>query len=132
MVDLKSKAIELIKHLCGEKILCESKFYSLNNQTFDDVILQLKRELQETYPQTKLKPIMRSIHYSNNFTDERLKENALLLDEIEQYLVINKFLDHDISVAYFNDRITSGNFVITPIALVGVMIESLLLSKGRK
>ena len=75
---------------------------------------------------------MRSIHYSNNFTDERLKENALLLDEIEQYLVINKFLDHDISVAYFNDRITSENFVITPIALVGVMIESLLLSKGRK
>ena len=105
MVDLKSKAMELIKHLCGEKILCESKFDSLNNQTFDDVILPLKRALQETYPQTKLKPIMRSIHYSNNFTDERLKENALLLDEIEQYLVINKFLDHDISVAYLHQGI---------------------------
>ena len=26
MIDLKSKAMELIKHLCGEKILCESKF----------------------------------------------------------------------------------------------------------
>lgn len=79
MVDLKSKAMELKKHLCGEKILCESKFDSLNNQTFDDVILQLKRELQETYPQTKLKPVMRSIHYSNNFTDERLRKTLYYL-----------------------------------------------------
>ena len=71
MVDLKSKAMELKKHLCGEKILCESKFDSLNNQTFDDVILQLKRELQETYPQTKLKPIMRSIQIILLMKDSR-------------------------------------------------------------
>ena len=74
---------------------------------------------------------MKSVHYSNGFTDEKLKENAFLLDEIEQYLVINKFLSHDAAVAYFNNKITSKNFVITPPALVRVMTESLLFSKGK-
>ena len=50
MVDLKSKAMELKKHLCGEKILCESKFDSLNNQTFDNVILQLKENFKRHIP----------------------------------------------------------------------------------
>lgn len=131
MADLKSNAINLAEHLYDEKILHKNEFDNLENQTFDAIILQLKRELQETYPDTKLKRVMKSVHYSNGFTDEKLKENAFLLDEIEQYLVINKFLSHDAAVAYFNNKITSKNFVITPPALVRVMTESLLFSKGK-
>ncbi|MGP1448585.1 MAG: hypothetical protein ACTTKQ_02685, partial [Filifactor alocis] len=86
---------------------------------------------QKTYPNTKLKRTMKSIHYANNFSDEKLKQTAFLLDEIEQYLSINKILDHDKSVSYFNKKITDKNFVINPTALVSVMMESLLIKKHK-
>ena len=69
---------------------------------------------------------MKSVHYANAFNDLSLKESAFVLDEIEQYLSINKFLDHDKSVDYFNKRITAGGFEVNPESLVSVMIESLL------
>ena len=67
------------------------------------------------------------------FQDERLKRVAIILtDEIEQYLTLNKFLDHDTSVEFFNNKITSAGFVINPISLVEVGFESLCICKGRK
>ena len=69
------------------------------------------------------------MHYANGFPDELLKQSAFVLDEIEQYLTRNKFMNHDEAVTYFNDRITSQGFVINPNSLVGVMVESLSLSK---
>lgn len=131
MVNLKQQAIELIKNLCDENILTESNFDNLENQTFDDIILTLRNMLQKTYPETKLKRTMKSIHYANNFSDKKLKQTAFLLDEIEQYLSINRILDHNKSVAYFNKRITAENFIITPTALVSVMMESLLIRKHK-
>ena len=68
---------------------------------------------------------------ANNFSDKKLKQTAFLLDEIEQYLSINKILDHDKSVSYFNKKITDKNFVINPTALVSVMMESLLIKKHK-
>ena len=131
MVDLKEEIIELIKHLNCEKIIELKEFEVLDNQTFEDIVLLLRKNLQETYPETKLKRMMKSVHYANGFSDEKLKQTAFVLDEIEQYLVINKFLDHDTGVDYFNNKITSVGFVINPISLVGVMIESLLISKKK-
>ena len=61
-----------------------------------------------------------------------LKESAFVLDEIEQYLCINKFLNHDKSVKYFNKRITVEGFEINPENLLLVMIESLLCCKKNK
>ena len=72
---------------------------------------------------------MKSIHYANSFDDESLKQSAFLLDEIEQYLCFNKFLNHDKSVEYFNEKITADGFVINPENLLEVMLESLLASK---
>lgn len=69
---------------------------------------------------------MKSIHYANGFEDLSLKQSAFLLDEIEQYLSVNKFLDHDKSVEYFNNSITVDGFEIKPENLVLVMIQSLL------
>ena len=69
---------------------------------------------------------MKSIHYANGFNEESLKQSAFLLDEIEQYLCFNKFLNHDRSVKYFNEKITSEGFIISPENLLEVMIESLL------
>jgi hypothetical protein len=77
-----------------------------------------------------LKRIMKSVHYANGFSDLDLKQSAFILDEIEQYLCINKFLNHDKSVKYFNKRIVSNEFEINPQNMVLVMIESLLCSKS--
>ena len=72
---------------------------------------------------------MKNTHYANGFSDENLKQSAFVLDEIEQYLTANKFLNPNVSVNYFNNRITTAGFVINPTSLVGVTIESLLISK---
>ena len=103
----------------------------IDSQSFEDLVLSLRDKLKECYPKTKLKRMMKSIHYANGFEDKSLKESAFLLDEIEQYLSINKFLDHDKSVEYFNKRITSDGFEINPESLVLVMMESLLYCKKK-
>lgn len=77
--------------------------------------------------------MMKSVHFANGFPDERLKRVAFILtDEIEQYLTFNKFLDHDTSVEFFNNTITSPGFVINPTSLVEVEFESSCISKGQK
>lgn len=134
MAGLKDKMLELVQHLNNEKIIEISKFDTWNNQTFEDIVSLLREELQETYPETKPEPLqplhprMQNIHYANGFSDEKLKQSAFALDEIERYLNINKFLDHDVAVDFFNNKITSKGFAISPTALVRVMIESLFMS----
>lgn len=132
-MNLEEKAFELVQHLNFEGIIDIDNLDILKDQTYGDIVLLLRQKLQETYPQTKLKRMMKSVHFANSFSDEGLKRVAFILtDEIEQYLTINQFLDHDICVEYFNNKITSAGFVINPTALVGVMLESLLVSKGKK
>ena len=94
-----------------------------------DTVVLLRDTLKKEYPKRKIKRIMKSIHYANGFDDESLKQSAFLLDEIEQYLCFNKFLNHDRSVKYFNEKITSEGFIISPENLLEVMIESLLDSE---
>ena len=84
----------------------------IDSQSFEDLVLSLRDKLKECYPKTKLKRMMKSIHYANGFEDKSLKESAFLLDEIEQSLSSNRFLDHDQAVKYFNDRITADGFEI--------------------
>lgn len=48
------------------------------------------------------------------FEEGKLKQSAYLLDDIEQYLAINKFLNHNSGVDFFNKKITTKGFVITP------------------
>ena len=129
-MDLKVKMRELIEHLSEEHIIEAVNLDALENKTFHEEVQMLRRILQETYPDTKLKrEILKSVHYANGFPDELLKQSAFVLDEIEQYLTRNKFMNHDEAVTYFNDRITSQGFVINPNSWVGVMVESLSLSK---
>lgn len=71
---------------------------------------------------------MKSVHYANGFTDEELKQCAFMLDDIEQYLSSNKFMNHDASVRYFNELITTNGFEINPKNLVMTMMDSLLIS----
>jgi len=135
MAGLKDKMLELVQHLNSEKIIRVDEFDKWSNQAFEDIVPLLKRELQETYPQTELRPLQpmlsrrQNVHYANGFSNEKLKQSAVMLSEIEQYLNINKFLDHDASVEFFNNKITSKGFVVHPTALVKVMIESLLMSR---
>lgn len=135
MAGLKDKMLELVQHLNSEKIIRVDEFDKWSNQAFEDIVPLLKRKLQETYPQTELKPLQpmlprrQNVHYANGFSNEKLKQSAFMLSEIEQYLNINKFLDHDSSVDFFNNKITSKGFVVHPTALVKVMIESLLMSR---
>lgn len=133
MINLKEKSFELIKHLNSEEIIELNGLDALNEQTFEEDVLLLRQKLQETYPKTKLKRMMKIAHFANGFSDENLKRIAFILtDEIEQYLTVNGFLNHDVLVNYFNDKITSTGFTISPVSLVGVMLESLFLSRKSK
>ena len=131
LMDLKQKMIKLIEHLGNENIITGVSAKDLDSQTFDGLVILLRDTLKEEYPKTKLKRIMKSVHYANGFSDLDLKQSAFILDEIEQYLCINKFLNHDKSVKYFNKRILSNEFEINPQNMVLVMIESLLCSKSK-
>ncbi len=131
LMDLKQQMIKLIEHLCNENIIIDVSAKDLDSQTFDGLVILLRDMLKEEYPKTKLKRIMKSVHYANGFSDLDLKQSAFILDEIEQYLCINKFLNHDKSVKYFNKRIVSNEFEINPQNMVLVMIESLLCSKSK-
>ena len=130
LMDLKRQMIKLIEHLGNENIITGVSAKDLDSQTFDGLVILLRDTLKEEYPKTKLKRIMKSVHYANGFSDLDLKQSAFILDEIEQYLCINKFLNHDKSVKYFNKRIVSNEFEINPQNMVFVMIESLLCSKS--
>ena len=127
---LKQSLIQLIEHLCNENIIKNISVEDLNCQTFNNLVVLLRDTLGEEYPNTKLKSIMKSVHYANSFSDLSLKESAFVLDEIEQYLCVNKFLNHDKSVKYFNKRITAKGFEINQENLFLVMIESLLSCKA--
>ena len=129
LMDLKQKIIKLIEHLGNENIITGVSAKDLGSQTFEELVILLRDTLKEEYPKTKLKRIMKSVHYANGFSDLDLKQSAFILDEIEQYLCINKFLNHDKSVKYFNKRIVSNEFEINPQNMVLLMIESLLCSK---
>lgn len=127
-VRLKRRLKELIEHLYNENII-ETNVVDFDEDSFYDTVVLLRDTLKKEYPKTKIKRIMKSIHYANSFDDESLKQSAFLLDEIEQYLCFNKFLSHDRSVEYFNEKITSEGFIINPENLLEVMIESLLDSE---
>ena len=132
-MDLQEKAFELAKHLHYEEIIEIADLDNWKNRKYEDIVLLLRQKLQETYPQTSLKHMIKSVHFANGFPDERLKRVAIILtDEIEQYLYLNKFLDHDTSVEFFNNKITSAGFVINPTSLVEVEFESLCICRGRK
>ena len=131
LMDLKRQMIKLIEHLGNENIITGVSAKDLGSQTFEELVILLRDTLKEEYPKTKLKRIMKSVHYANGFSDSDLKQSAFILDEIEQYLCINKFLNHDNSVKYFNKRIVSNEFEINPQNMVLVMIESLLCSKSK-
>ena len=131
LMDLKKQMIKLVEHLCNENIITGVSANDLGSKTFDELVILLRDTLKEEYPKTKLKRIMKSVHYANGFSDLDLKQSAFILDEIEQYLCINKFLNHDNSVKYFNKRIVSNEFEINPQNMVLVMIESLLYSKSK-
>ena len=131
LMDLKQKMIKLIEHLGNENIITGVSAKDLGSQTFEELVILLRDTLKEEYLKTKLKRIMKSVHYANGFSNLDLKQSAFILDEIEQYLCINKFLNHDKSVKYFNKRIVSNEFEINPQNMVLVMIESLLYSKSK-
>ena len=122
---LKQALKELIEDMYEKNIISGLLEDDIDSQPFEDFVLSLRDKLKECYPKTKLKRMMKSIHYANGFEDKSLKESAFLLDEIEQYLSSNRFLDHDQAVKYFNDRITADDFEINPQSLVLIMIESL-------
>lgn len=127
MDNLKQFLKDLVSHLNTEKII-EVDIYTFDDKTIYESVKFLKEIFKIKYPKTKLKPMMKSIHYANGFKDEDLKQSAYVLDEIQQYLTINKFLNHDDCVEFFNKKITEKSFVITPESLFKTYLESLLLS----
>ncbi|MBN6709660.1 hypothetical protein JFL47_11575 [Haemophilus haemoglobinophilus] len=108
MNNLKQSLLNLIKYLSDENIIVNVDIDLLTNKNFYESVLFLKNIFKEQYPNTKLKPVMKRIHYANRFENEDLKQSAYLLDDIEQYLTVNKFLNHDSGVEFFNKKITKN------------------------
>lgn len=125
-VSIKDLFVKLVRHLCDEGIIVFEDIKTLDDRGLYDSVVLLKEVFKEQYPTTRIKPIMKSVHYANRFENEELKNSAYLLDDIEQYLTFNKFLDHDESVEFFNNKITSKDFVVSPNSLLSVMLLSLL------
>jgi len=71
-VRLKQRLIELIEHLYNENII-EINVIDFEKGSFYDTVVFLRDTLKKEYPKTKIKRIMKSIHYANNFDDESLK-----------------------------------------------------------
>lgn len=130
IIDLKQSLIELIEYLCNENIIGSVRIGDLDSQTFDSLEILLRDMLKEKYPKTKLKQTMKSIYYANGFEDLHLKQSAFLLDEIEQYLSVNKFLNHDKSVEYFNNSITVDGFEVKPENLVLAMYRAYFVARS--
>lgn len=127
MDSLKQCLMDLVTHFNTETII-EVDINFFDDKTIYESVKLLKEIFKNKYPKTKLKPMMKSIHYANGFKDEELRQSAYLLDEIQQYLTGNHFLNHDESVAFFNKKITEEGFVITSESLFKIHLESLLLS----
>ena len=87
-VGLKSRLKELIEHLYNENII-ETNVVDFDEDSFYDTVVFLRDKLKKEYPKTKIKRIMKSIHYANGFNEESSKQSALLLDEIEQLSLIH-------------------------------------------
>ena len=130
IIDLKQSLIELIEYLRNESIIGSVRIGDLDSQTFDSLVILLRDMLKEKYPKTKLKRTMKSIYYANGFEDLHLKQSAFLLDEIEQYLSVNKFLNHDKSVEYFNNSITVDGFEVKPEILVLAMYRAYFVARS--
>lgn len=130
IIDLKQSLIELIEYLRNENIIGSVRIGDLDSQTFNDLVVLLMDILKEKYPKTKLKQTMKSIHYANAFEDLPLKQSVFLLDEIEQYLSVNKFVNHDKSVEYFNNSITVDGFEVKPENLVLAMYRAYFVARS--
>lgn len=125
-MELKEKILELARFLMDKKIIVPDNFEKFTSPNFVDIALEIRQQLHDMYPNTRIKRYMPSVHYANGFIDEDLKQGAFILDDIEQYLSKNGFMDHDASVDYFNETITMDGFEINPQSLVMTMINSLL------
>ncbi|GHU66188.1 hypothetical protein AGMMS49983_15310 [Clostridia bacterium] len=122
--NLNQKVLALYEKLLEKQILIV-KIPDGFSTEYADIVSWILGSLKETYPDIKLKRIMKSIHYANGFQDENLKNTAFLLDEVEQILSKLGRLDHDLSVDFFNREIRSKE--VNQISLSETMIESLLL-----
>ena len=76
VIDLKQSMIVLIEHLCSENIIHHPIVDNVNGQSFDSLVISLRNALKVEYPNTRLKRIMKSIHYANGFSDPTLKDSA--------------------------------------------------------
>ena len=116
--------------LMSENIIGSVRIGDLDSQTFNDLVVLLMDILKEKYPKTRLKQTMKSIYYANAFEDLPLKQSVFLLDEIEQYLSVNKFVNHDKSVEYFNNSITVDGFEVKPENLVLAMYRAYFVARS--
>lgn len=81
---LTEKFRTLYAHLCRERILPSMPV--TEDASPAQMATVLRQELCKAYPTTRLKHMMKSIHYANAFTDTALKECAFTLDDVGQYL----------------------------------------------
>lgn len=125
MDNIEQNAIKLAKYLFQKEILDKDLSESFNGD-IEDFFTEMKISLKNKFPNTKTKFKMKSIHYANNFQNEKLKNVAFILDDIEEILCFNGFSNHDKNVDFFNKTITQDNFEMSSENFVITAIDSLL------
>ena len=80
VTDLKLCLLKLIEYLYNEEIIYYEEFDDLVNHTFSNLVIELRNLLSVAYPNTKLKRMIKSIHYANGVDNVDLNESAFILD----------------------------------------------------
>lgn len=78
-MELKEKAIELAEHLNDLGIVKFENITMLERHNFEQVVSQILQELQNKYPDTKLKRRMKSVHYAMDLLMKNLNSLHLCL-----------------------------------------------------
>ena len=89
---LKQALKELIEDMYEKNIISGLLEDGIDSQSFEELVLSLRDKLKECYPKTKLKRMMKSIHYANGFEDKSLKEVLFSWMRLNSILVAIAFL----------------------------------------
>ena len=89
---LKHALKELIEDMYEKNIISGLLEDDIDSPSFEDLVLSLRDKLKECYPKTKLKRMMKSIHYANGFEDKSLKKVLFSWMRLNSILVVIAFL----------------------------------------
>lgn len=129
--DVHDSLVTFCRHLIDEGIIPNT--FDCSDMDYYSLVDSLLVTLKKTYPQTKFKRVYKSVHIANIFEDVKLKESMFKLDEVEQVLSFNNFINRDEAVKFYNkqaDRQHKAKMEVNQYLITKTRIESLMYNKN--